>query len=233
MKQVFQWSRHRHVRIQKAFKQAELMIGVDFTKSNDQTSRTSFKGKSLHLIREGILNPYQHVMTVFARIFPFLLDKNRSIACYRFGDATTRDDGVLIFNPANKPCAGIDEALAQYVKIVPGLYFAERKSFAPIINLAISTVNQNQGKQHVLVIISNGPVHRGRYTELGQLSCQEQKTINAIENARDYSLSIILIGVGDNSGDMMRFFKDNISPRAFENFQVCNNSYALEQQLLL
>lgn len=78
---------------------------------------------------------------------------------------------------------GIDEALAQYVKIVPGLYLAEPKSFAPIINMAISTVNQNQGKQHVLVIISNGPVHRGRYTDLGQLSFQEQKTINAIENA--------------------------------------------------
>lgn len=27
--------------------------------------------------------------------------------CYRFGDATTRDDGVLSFNPANNPCAGI------------------------------------------------------------------------------------------------------------------------------
>ncbi|KAI3852962.1 hypothetical protein MKX03_014505 [Papaver bracteatum] len=217
----------------EAFEQAELMFGVDFTQSNDQTGQISFKGDSLHLIREGILNPYQHVMTVFARIFPFLLDKNRSIACYRFGDATTRDDGVLSFNPANKPCVGIDEALAQYVKIVPGLYLAEPKSFAPIINMAISTVKQkqNQGKQHVLVIISNGPVHRDRYTELGKLSCQEQKTVDAIENARDYSLSIILIGVGDNSGDMMRFFKDNISPRAFENFQVVNFTNIMSQEV--
>lgn len=126
---------------------------------------------------------------------------------------------------------GIDEALAQYVKIVPGLYLAEPKSFAPIINMAISTVNQNQGKQHVLVIISNGPVHRGRYTDLGQLSFQEQKTINAIENARDYSFSIILIAVGDNSGDMMRFFKDNISPRAFENFQVVNFTNIMSQEV--
>ncbi|KAI3933719.1 hypothetical protein MKW92_052585 [Papaver armeniacum] len=215
----------------EAFKQSELMFGVDFTKSNEQTGRTSFKGKSLHLIREGILNPYQHVMTVFARIFPFLLDKNRSIACYRFGDATTRDDSVLGFNQPNNPCAGIEEVLAQYVNIVPGLYLAEPKSFAPIINMAISTVNQNQGKQHVLVIISNGPVHRGRYTELGQLSCQEQKTISAIENARDSSLSIILIGVGDKSGDMMRFFKDNISPRAFENFQVVNFTNIMSQDV--
>ncbi|RZC89542.1 hypothetical protein C5167_027086 [Papaver somniferum] len=64
------------IRFDEGLKQAELMFGVDFTKSNEQTGRISFKGKSLHLNREGILNPYQHMMTVFARIFPFLLDKN-------------------------------------------------------------------------------------------------------------------------------------------------------------
>ncbi|MCL7030087.1 hypothetical protein MKW94_011544 [Papaver nudicaule] len=219
------------IRSKEALKQADIMLGVDFTKTNEQTGGISFKGESLHLIREGILNPYQHVMNVLGRIFPFLLDKTRPIACYRFGDATTRDDGVLSFNPHNNPCAGIEEALAQYVKIVPGLYLAEPKSFAPIINMAISTAKQNQGKQHILVIISNGPVHRDRYTELGKLSCQEQKTVDAIENARDYSLSIIMIGVGDKSGDMMRFFEDNISSRAFESFQVVNYTKIMSQDV--
>ncbi|KAI3852959.1 hypothetical protein MKX03_014502 [Papaver bracteatum] len=216
-----------------AFKQVELMFGVDFTQSNERTGQISFGGQNLHRIREGILNPYQHVMTVFGKNFPFLLDKNRSIACYRFGDAAAmaRDDGVVGFNPQNKPCAGIQEALAQYEKIVPDLYFAEPKSFASIINKAISTVKQNQGKQHVLVIISNGPVHRGGLTEPGQLSCQERETVEAIKNSSNHSLSIILIGVGDQSGDMMRFSKDYRSSPAFKNFQVVNFTNIMSQDV--
>ncbi|KAI3852964.1 hypothetical protein MKX03_014507, partial [Papaver bracteatum] len=94
------------------------------------------------------------------------------------------------------------------------------KTFAPIINMAIEIANKNHGKQHVLVIISNGPVYRCKYTDHGQLSSYEKNTVEAIKNARKYPLSIIFIGVGDMSGDMMRFFENNISRHDMEKIQI-------------
>ncbi|KAI3873988.1 hypothetical protein MKW98_001637 [Papaver atlanticum] len=215
----------------EALEQADLILGVDFTKSNEETGQVSFKGKSLHLIREGIPNPYQQAMTVLGEVFPFW-DTNKPISCYGFGEATTLG-GVLSFR---SPCNGIADALAQYKEMVPNLYLAGPKSFAPVINMAISTVKKNQGKHYVLLIISNGPywiplVHRNKDTECGQLSCQEQETIEAIELARKFSLSIILIGVGDKSKDMSRFFEDHLSAEALEIFQVVNHTEIMAQNL--
>lgn len=56
----------------------------------------------------------------------------------------------------------------------------------------------------------------------GQLSPQEQNTINAIVKASNYPLSIVLVGVGDGPWDMMHKFDDNIPSRAFDNFQFVN-----------
>jgi hypothetical protein len=63
-------------------------------------------------------------------------------------------------------------------------------------------------------------VTRSVDTENGQLSPQEQKTVDAIVQASKLPLSIVLVGVGDGPWDMMREFDDNIPARAFDNFQV-------------
>ncbi|KAI3830858.1 hypothetical protein MKX03_015563, partial [Papaver bracteatum] len=122
---------------------------------------------------------------------------------------TARDDHVFRFNPRDEPFHGFDEALDRYRQIVPNLRFAEPLSFAPIINKGICTAKENMAKQHVLVIVSNGPVYRSKDIERGQLSPHEQATLDAIKHARDYPLSIILIGVGDKSGVMTRFFESH------------------------
>lgn len=50
--------------------------------------------------------------------------------------------------------------------------------------MAMTIVEQSGGQYHVLVIIADGQVTRSVDTENGQLSPQEQKTVDAIVEAR-------------------------------------------------
>ncbi|XP_026444935.1 E3 ubiquitin-protein ligase RGLG1-like [Papaver somniferum] len=76
-------------------------------------------------------------------------------------------------------------------------------SFGPAIRRATKIASENPNQQHVLLILSHQPVSRSRFTEHGKLSPQEQDTIDAIADAQNYPLSIIIAGVGKNSGDVM------------------------------
>ncbi|RZC49679.1 hypothetical protein C5167_018111 [Papaver somniferum] len=57
-------------------------------------------------------------------------------------------------------------------------------------------------RYHVLLIIAYGRVIKGSETELGQLSLQEQETVDARIKARcsEYPLSINLVGVVTDTG---------------------------------
>ncbi|KAL0004378.1 hypothetical protein SO802_011939 [Lithocarpus litseifolius] len=199
---------------------SNLIVGIDFTKSNEWTGARSFNRRSLHHIGNG-QNPYEQAISIIGKTLS-AFDEDNLIPCYGFGDASTHDTDVFSFYPDESACNGFQEVLMQYKEIVPNLRLAGPTSFAPIIEMAITTVEQSSGQYHVLVIIADGQVTRSVDTQRGQLSPQEQKTINAIVQASEYPLSIILVGVGDGPWDMMREFDDNIPARAFDNFQFVN-----------
>ncbi|TYG42002.1 hypothetical protein ES288_D12G221700v1 [Gossypium darwinii] len=136
--------------------------------------------------------------------------------------ASTHDQEVFSFYPDETFCNGFEEVLRRYRELVPNLKLAGPTSFAPIIEMAITIVEQSGGQYHVLLIIADGQVTRSVDTERGQLGPQETKTVEAIVKASEYPLSIILVGVGDGPWDMMREFDDNIPARAFDNFQFVN-----------
>ncbi|XP_010251002.1 PREDICTED: E3 ubiquitin-protein ligase RGLG2-like isoform X3 [Nelumbo nucifera] len=134
--------------------------------------------------------------------------------------ALTQDQGIFSFYPDERSCVGFEEVLVRYRQLVPHLQLAGPTSFAPIIEMAMTIVEQSGGQHHALLIIADGQVTRSVETEHGQLSPQEQKTVDAIVEASKFPLSIILVGVGDGPWDMMREFDDNIPARAFDNFQI-------------
>ncbi|CAF2347310.1 unnamed protein product [Brassica napus] len=199
---------------------SNLIVGIDFTKSNEWTGARSFNRKSLHFIGNSP-NPYEQAITIIGRTLA-AFDEDNLIPCYGFGDASTHDQDVFSFNPDDRFCNGFEEVLGRYKEIVPQLKLAGPTSFAPIIDMAMTIVEQSGGQYHVLVIIADGQVTRSVDTENGQLSPQEQKTVDAIVQASKLPLSIVLVGVGDGPWDMMREFDDNIPSRAFDNFQFVN-----------
>ncbi|BFG16286.1 hypothetical protein CerSpe_025600 [Prunus speciosa] len=205
---------------QAGLESSNLIVGIDFTKSNEWTGSRSFNRKSLHHIGN-VQNPYEQAISIIGKTLS-VFDEDNLIPCFGFGDASTHDQDVFSFYQDEQYCNGFEEVLARYREIVPHLRLAGPTSFAPIIEMAITIVEQSGGQYHVLLIIADGQVTRSIDTKHGQLSSQEQKTIDAIVKASEYPLSIILVGIGDGPWDMMREFDDNIPARAFDNFQFVN-----------
>ncbi|KAL6546900.1 E3 ubiquitin-protein ligase rglg1 [Orobanche minor] len=200
---------------------SNLIVGIDFTKSNEWTGRQSFNGRSLHHLSQVSLNPYQHAISIIGRTLSSF-DEDNLIPCFGFGDVTTHDQDVFGFYPDNRPCNGFEEALSRYRDIVPDVRLAGPTSFAPIIETAIGIVDKSSGQYHVLLILADGQVTRSVDTAVGKLSPQEQKTVEAIVKASEYPLSIIVVGVGDGPWGVMHGFDDNIPARAFDNIQFVN-----------
>ncbi|CAK9202049.1 unnamed protein product [Sphagnum jensenii] len=220
--------------VQQALSQAglessNLIVGIDFTKSNEWTGKVSFNRRSLHAIGNET-NPYEQALNIIGQtLSPF--DEDNLIPCFGFGDASTHDQKVFSFFADHRPCAGFEEALSRYRTIVPKLRLAGPTSFAPIINAAVDIVEESGGQYHVLIIIADGQVTRSIDTAPENLSPQERMTIDAIVAASAYPLSIVLVGVGDGPWDMMQQFDDNIPARSFDNFQFVNFSKIMEKKL--
>ncbi|MED6184466.1 E3 ubiquitin-protein ligase rglg3 [Stylosanthes scabra] len=200
---------------------SNLILGIDFTKSNEWTGKHSFHRKSLHHIGN-TPNPYEQAISIIGRTLSSF-DEDNLIPCFGFGDASTHDQNVFSFYADGRYCNGFEEALERYRQIVPHLKLSGPTSFAPVIDAAIDIVEKSNGQYHVLVIVADGQVSRNPDTGGRiRLSPQEQSTINSIVAASHYPLSIILVGVGDGPWDEMQQFDDNIPERLFDNFQFVN-----------
>ncbi|KAK4488800.1 hypothetical protein RD792_004590 [Penstemon davidsonii] len=199
---------------------SNLIVGIDFTKSNEWTGAKSFNRKSLHHIGSS-QNPYEQAISIIGKTLS-AFDEDNLIPCFGFGDASTHDQHVFSFYQNGRFCDGFEEVLSRYRELVPQLRLSGPTSFAPVIEMAMNIVEESAGQYHVLLIIADGQVTRSVETPNDQLSLQEKKTIEAIVKASAYPLSIILVGVGDGPWDMMREFDDNIPARAFDNFQFVN-----------
>lgn len=183
---------------------SNLIVAVDFTASNNWTGARTFGGRSLHCIDPAILNPYQSAMRIIATaLAPF--DDDQLIPAYGFGDATTSDQRVFSFYD-HGPCNGLGDLLERYADIVPQIQLSGPTSFAPAIKQAIEIVKQT-GQYHILIIIADGQVSA------------PMATTNAIVEASNYPLSIVVVGVGDGPWEQMIQYDNGLPERRFDNFQ--------------
>ncbi|KAH6559584.1 hypothetical protein KP509_1Z003800 [Ceratopteris richardii] len=136
---------------------ASLIIGIDFTKSNEWTGKHSFDGMSLHETRTQMPNPYQHVISVVGGTL-LGYDDDRKIPCFGFGDASTHDRKVFSFYHDGRPCDGIEGVLERYKELLPRVRLSGPTSFAPLIHAAVDIVKKSEGQYHILLIIADGQV---------------------------------------------------------------------------
>jgi len=183
---------------------SNLILGIDFTKSNTWNGKRTFGGMNLHQIRPDLLNPYQEVIAIVGKTLE-TFDDDKLIPVFGFGDVTTQDKTVFPFFP-DRACYGFSEAITRYTEIAPALALSGPTSFAPLIKAAINIVKQEKA-YHILVIIADGQVDNVK------------ETTDAIVEATNYPLSIICVGVGDGPWELMEEFDDKLPKRRFDNFQ--------------
>lgn len=193
---------------------ANLIIGIDFTASNEWQGRKTFKGKNLHTVTGNkILNPYQKVISILGETLePFSEDK--VLPAYGFGDSATQDHDIFSLKADDTACFGFEDVLNCYNNVARRVTLSGPTNFAPIINETIRIAKMSR-KYYILVIIADGQV------------TEEQPTIDAIVEASNYPISIIVVGVGDGPWDAMEEFDNSLPRRKFDNFQFVDYNRAI------
>ncbi|KAK2359420.1 E3 ubiquitin-protein ligase RGLG2 [Trifolium repens] len=131
--------------VRAGLESSNLIVVVDFTKSNEWTGTNSIQRQSLHHIASG-LNPYEQAISIIGKTMADF-DEDNMIPCFGFEDASTHDQDVFSFYPDVRFCNGLEDVLSP-------------TSFAPVIEMAMTIVEQSGGQYHILVIIADGQVTR-------------------------------------------------------------------------
>ncbi len=197
---------------------ASQILGIDFTKSNEWTGKRSFGSRCLHDVSFST-NPYREAVRVIGRSLE-VFDDDKLIPTYGFGTAEAGADKLVSFMPGDQPCHTFQQVEQRYLQLAPQMHMAGPTTFAPIIRKAIEITAASGGQYHILVIVADGQVTRPSSTAPGQLSQFEQDTANAIVEASNYPLSIVMVGVGDGPWDTMQQFDDAIPNRKWDNWQT-------------
>jgi len=191
-----------------------LILGIDFTRSNLTQGKETFHGYSLHALNSPHgLNPYQRCIEIVIKTLAPMFDEDGIIPSFIFGDTKTRDRDV---RPLAEGRDGlpVDEVLQAYSKAAEplgphGRGLAGPTCFAPLIYKALEVVHQSGREQQILLILADGAVSE---------ECLDA-TKQAIVTASEHPLSIVMVGVGDGPWDVMKEFDDALPHRLFDNFQ--------------
>eukprot|EP00483_Globobulimina_turgida_P007407 UN07421 len=170
----------------------EMMVGVDFTGSNGNPKEQG----TLHYCGAPTFeSPYMKALRSVGRVVE-AYDSDKQINAYGFG-ANINPFGEKnvshCFNLTltNNACvAGIEGVLRAYIDCLSKIQLYGPTNFAPIINncaaMAAAKMNNQREQNYVILLM----ITDGIITDMGD-------TIDAIVNASDLALSIIIIGVGN------------------------------------
>ncbi|XP_038059488.1 E3 ubiquitin-protein ligase RGLG5-like [Patiria miniata] len=188
---------------------SEIIIGIDFSASNEWQGRRVFASRCLHdIMNSRTFNPYQRVLTIVGATLE-RFDSDHLIPVYGFGDVDTKDKSVFSLKPDDEPCYGFIEVLQCYNRVCQDIQRSGPTSLEPIIKKAIEVVKEKP-TYHLLLILTDGQLK------------DSDGNASAIIEASNYPISIVVIGIGDGPWDAMEHYDDNLPSRKFDNFQFVN-----------
>ena len=178
-----------------------LIVGIDFTASNEWKGRKTFSSQSLHKIFK-IHNPYQRAISNLVSLANKLVTETLASKClqvyaFGFGDSLGRDRDVFtLFDESFSN--GLEAIFPSYTNKARTADLGGPSSFAPIIRKSIEVIKENKAsnpefQMTILFLLTDGEITAGNAVE----------TMQAIVDASGYALSIVILGVGDGPWDQM------------------------------
>ncbi|XP_064607503.1 copine-8-like [Liolophura sinensis] len=173
--------------------QIHCTFAVDFTASNGNPSNPT----SLHYLSPYHLNPYANALSSVGNIIQDY-DTDKLFPALGFGaklppDGRVSHEFFLNGNPSNPYCEGIQGVLDSYYSCLRSVQLYGPTNFAPVINhVAKFAASRRTGQDYfILLILTDGII-----TDMPQ-------TMEAVVNAANLPMSIIIIGIGDADFEAM------------------------------
>ncbi|GFO34093.1 E3 ubiquitin-protein ligase rglg2-like [Plakobranchus ocellatus] len=229
-----------------------LIVGVDFSASNEWQGRKTFSGRNLHAVanKGKMLNPYQKVISIIGRTLESFDDDNL-IPAFGFGDSVSKGLSVFSFKDSTASDTGLGGGLGERLRLWGrrGLLGGGggggrgnveddgEESYTPCKGFREVLEKYEEIAQTVTL---GGPtnfapiIHKAvnivkklkKYHILIVIAdgqvVEQSSTIQAIIQASLYPLSIVMVGVGDGPWETMQQFDDLLPERHFDNFQFVN-----------
>jgi len=181
----------------------DIAFAIDFTSSNgnphEDTSLHRLISKNKVDFRE--FNEYHKAISAVGNVID-TYNSNKKYAVYGFGGNFKKDDNpcfALNENEKNPYVDGIKGVLNVYYKTLENVEFGSQTKFSPIIHKITNLTKKDPSSKAKNVI--------NRYTVLAIITNGEandmKDTIEAIQDASKFPLSIIFIGVGNYNFENM------------------------------
>lgn len=204
---------------------AQLIVAVDFTKSNENNGENTYRGRCLHSTScDDQPNPYLDAsQTLISALEPFV--DSGGIHAIGFGDSRTRDHSVFALSDPSRiwhsrSCEDITSHTVIPIAKLPETYYNAAKtvhlsgptSLSPAMAYAMHRATRNPRQLFVLVILTDGETSYPNF---------DAKTLCDLS---DHAVSVVCVGIGDGGPNgrawgIMKEFDDEVPDRNFDNFQ--------------
>ena len=188
----------------------QMVVGIDFSKSSGWTGEKSYH-KALHDTRGGE-TPYGKALCIMSSVVS-RFDDNDIYPVYRFGYINTKNKSVLplMYSGKEDPhFEGFDGVWETYKRLASQIEMSGPTTFAPMIRQAIEISKECGNQYMILILLTDGDV-----TDM-------DADMKALQEASNYPVSIVAVGLGDGPFKRMHILEDSISGRKFSNFHFVN-----------
>ncbi|XP_050028585.2 uncharacterized protein [Dermacentor andersoni] len=190
-----------------------VIVGIDFSASNEWQGRRTFRGESLHTLKPGTQNPYQRALASLGAAVGPLLHGN-PIPAFGFGDLVTKDVDIFPLIESGASCLDFNDLMCAYTHAAHKVQLSGPTSFAPLVQKA-QQIAVDSREFHVLLVLTDG-----QFSPAGEAA--SRKAIIAASQVAPLSLVVVVLGDGP-CGALVRW-DDGVPERRFDNLQVVRHA---------